>query len=180
MTPRVTASMKFPSVNFVCVAATIFIAVIRPAAGQTFGQFIAFGDSTVDSGWYRNAEPNSTNPVYNTDFAIAVTRGAGVATTNPGLVSSQYLAGKFGLAAIPADQPGGTNYATGDARNDQFNTVASGGLQGAVPTVVQINNYLAANNGPANGNALYLISSGGNELRLLRTTSSAQQRKTRG
>ncbi|MGA2942427.1 MAG: autotransporter domain-containing protein [Xanthobacteraceae bacterium] len=135
-----------------------------PAASQTFGQFIGFGDSTNDSGWYRNAAPNSTNPVYNTDFAIAVTQGGGEATTNPGLVVSQYLAAKFGLTAIPADQPGGTNYSTGDARNAQFNTVASGGLLGAVPTVVQMQNYLAANTGLANGNALYLISSGGNDI----------------
>jgi outer membrane lipase/esterase len=135
-----------------------------PAASQTFEQFIGFGDSTNDSGWYRNAAPNSTNPVYNTDFAIAVTQGGGEATTNPGLVVSQYLAAKFGLAAIPADQPGGTNYSTGDARNAQFNTVASGGLLGAMPTAVQMQNYLAANNGVANGNALYLISSGGNDI----------------
>jgi outer membrane lipase/esterase len=135
-----------------------------PAAGQAFNQFVAFGDSTIDSGWYRNAAPNSTNPVFNTDFAIAVTQGGGKATTNPGLVSSEFLAGSFGLTAIPANQPGGTNYATGDARNAQFNTGLPNSLQGAVPTVVQIGNYLAANNGIANRNALYLIGSGGNDI----------------
>jgi outer membrane lipase/esterase len=93
------------------------VAASSPAASQTINQFIGFGDSTIDSGWYRNAAPNSTNPIYNADFAIAVTQGGGKATTNPGLVSSEFLAGAFGQTAIPANQPGGTNYATGDARN---------------------------------------------------------------
>ncbi|MGB6966377.1 MAG: hypothetical protein WBD90_18170, partial [Xanthobacteraceae bacterium] len=52
-----------------------------PAASQSVSQVVVFGDSTIDSGWYRNAAPNSTNPTYNTDFAIAVTQGGGTATT---------------------------------------------------------------------------------------------------
>jgi outer membrane lipase/esterase len=140
------------------------VVIATPAASQTFNQFIAFGDSTIDSGWYRNAAPNSSNPLFNADFAIAVTQGGGKATTNPGLVSSQFLAGDFGLSAIPANQPGGTNYATGDARNAQSNVGVPNALQGAVPTVTQIGNYLAANNGRANPTALYLIGSGGNDI----------------
>jgi outer membrane lipase/esterase len=155
--------MRFASVE--CLAAiAAWVAAVSPAASQTINQFIGFGDSTIDSGWYRNAAPNSTNPVYNTDFAIAVTQGGGKATTNPGLVSSQFLAADFGQTAIPANQPGGTNYATGDARNAQFNVGVPDSLQGAVPTVTQINNYLAANNGVANSAALFLISSGGNDI----------------
>jgi outer membrane lipase/esterase len=153
--------------NFKCAGAVItasMVAASSPAASQTISQFIGFGDSTIDSGWYRNAAPNSTNPIYNADFAIAVTQGGGKATTNPGLVSSEFLAGAFGQTAIPANQPGGTNYATGDARNAQTNVGVPNSLQGAVPTVTQINNYLAANNGVANAAALYLISSGGNDI----------------
>jgi outer membrane lipase/esterase len=93
-----------------------------------------------------------------------VTQGGGKATTNPGLVSSQFLAGDFGQTATPANQPGGTNYATGDARNAQSNVGVPNSLQGAVPTVTQINNYLAANGGVANSAALFLISSGGNDI----------------
>lgn len=70
----------------------------------------------------------------------------------------------FGLTAIPANQPGGTNYATGGARNDQSNVGVPNLNQGAVSTVVQISNYLAAFSGVADGNALYLISSGGNDV----------------
>ena len=40
----------------------------------------------------------------------------GKPTTSPGLVSSEALAGKFGLLAIPSDQ-GGTNYATSGAKD---------------------------------------------------------------
>lgn len=129
---------------------------------QSFNQFVGFGDSTIDSGWYKNASPNSTNAIFNRDFAIAVKEGAGVATTSPGLVSAQYLAGRFGLTANPANQSGGTDYATGGARDAAFNI--GWGNQGAVPTVTQINNYLGATGGVANGNALYLISSGGNDI----------------
>ena len=132
------------------------------ANAQSINQFFAFGDSAVDSGWYKNAPPNSTSAIFNRDFAIAVKEGAGAATTSPGLVSPQYLAGRFGISANPANQPGGTDYATGGARDAAFNV--GFGNQGAVPTVTQISNYLAANGGVANGNALYLISSGGNDV----------------
>ena len=146
-------------------AALFWAFACTPAASQSVSQVVVFGDSTVDSGWYRNAAPNSTNATYNTDFAIAVTQGGGTATTNPGPINSQLLAGFFGLTANPANTPGGTDYATGDARNAQVNTSAqANALLGAVPTVTQISNYLAANGGVANPNALYLISSGGNDI----------------
>ncbi len=66
--------------------------------------------------------------------------------------------------AIPSNQPGGTNYATSGARNNETNGQNDGLFTQAVPTVTQINNYLAANGGVANPNALYLISSGGNNV----------------
>jgi outer membrane lipase/esterase len=158
--------MNLTNIKCSCVGGAALALVIgcSPAASQSISQVVVFGDSTVDSGWYRNAAPNSTNPTYNTDFAIAVTQGGGTATTNPGPVNSQLLAGFFGLTANPANTPGGTDYATGDARNAQTNTGVPNSLQGAVPTVTQINNYLAANGGIANPNALYLISSGGNDI----------------
>src|SRR6476661_6425675 len=137
------------------------IAPLR-ATAQPFNQFNVFGDSTVDSGWYRNTPPNFSNTNFNNAFAIAVTQSAGKATTSPGLISSEYLAGKLGLSANPANQPGGgTNYATGDARNKQTNI---DGLLSAVPTSTQVDNYLAASGGSANSKALYLISSGGNDI----------------
>jgi outer membrane lipase/esterase len=145
-------------------SAALSAAISTAADAQNFSQFIAFGDSTVDSGWYRNAAPLSNNATYNADFSAALADGGGKATTNPGQNSAEMLASKFGLAANPANTPRGTDYATGDARNNQVNTSATGGLQGAVPTVTQINNYLLSSNGAANSGALYVISTGGNDI----------------
>ena len=115
-------------------------------------------------------------------------------TSSPGPVSVEILAGLIGTDVLPADQtiplealplaadlaisraldliieppPGifplftGTNYATGGARNQAVNTPATGLFPGAVPTETQIANYLATH--LADGNALYLISSGANDV----------------
>jgi outer membrane lipase/esterase len=131
-----------------------------PALCQTFNQFVGFGDSTVDSGWYRNLTFPTGNADIDGALPAAIPNGGGISTTGPGPVSSQLLASSFGLNATPANQ-GGSNYATGGARNNQI-----GSLPNAVPTVTQIQTYLAANGGAANGNALYLIGSGGNDVTL--------------
>jgi outer membrane lipase/esterase len=134
-----------------------------PAAAQTFNQFVGFGDSTIDSGSYRILANPGGGAAYNALWPSAVAAGAGKPTSSPGLVSSEALAASFGLSAIPADQ-GGTNYATSGAKNVTVNDAATGGFQAAVPTVTQIGDYLAATGGHANANALYLISSGGNDI----------------
>src|SRR5882757_539533 len=131
-----------------------------PAASQTFNQFVGFGDSTIDSGWYRNLAFPTGNATVDAALPGAIANGGGVSTTGPGPVSSTLLAGYFGLNGNPANL-GGSNYATGGARNNQ-----TGAQPNAVSTVTQINNYLAAGNGAANGNALYLIGSGGNDISL--------------
>jgi outer membrane lipase/esterase len=131
-----------------------------PAFSQTFNQFVGFGDSTIDSGWYRNLAFPTGNATVDALLPAAVANGGGVSTTGPGPVSSSLLAGYLGLNGNPANQAG-SNYATGGARNNQ-----TGAQPNAVPTVTQINNYLAANNGIANANGLYLIGSGGNDISL--------------
>jgi len=84
--------MNLTDVKCSCAGAALALVIgCAPAASQSVSQVVVFGDSTVDSGWYRNAAPNSTNPTYNTDFAIAVTQGGGTATTNPGPINSQLL-----------------------------------------------------------------------------------------
>jgi len=88
------------------------------------------------------------------------------------LMSSEALAGAFGLSGAPANQ-GGSNYATSGAKNVTVNNAMTGGFQAAVPTVTQINNYLASNGGRANSNALYLISSGGNDVSFATGNSGA-------
>jgi outer membrane lipase/esterase len=146
------------------------VAVSSAASAQTINQFVGFGDSTIDSGWYRNNKPNGVpfaggGPDFEKAFPTAVQEGAGRATSSPGLMSSELLAGFFGTTARPANDPaGGTNYATSGARNNEFNGDGSGLFKAAIPTVTQINNYLTATGGVANPNALYLISSGGNNI----------------
>src|SRR5262245_55373358 len=157
------------------------VAVSSPAAAQSINQFVGFGDSTIDSGWYRNnivgGQPFAGGgATFNNAFPGAVAEGAGRATSSPGLMSSELLAGFFGTTAIPSNQPGGTNYATSGARNKDVNNPGDGLFTAAVPTVTQINNYLAANGSVANPNALYLISSGGNNIDFALNNLPANQR----
>ena len=144
----------------VAILALSLAILCDPASSQQFNQFVGFGDSTIDSGWYRNLAFPTGNAAVDAGLPTAIANGGGLSTTGPGPVSSQILGGDFGLNTAPANQ-GGANYATGGARNNQAGT-----LPNAVSTVTQIQNYLAAGNGLANGNALYLIGSGGNDVSL--------------
>ena len=132
--------------------------------GQNYNQFIGFGDSTIDSGFYKILSSPGGGATFNSLWTSGVAHGAGKPTSSPGLMSSEALASYFGLTAIPANEPGGTNFATSGAKEVTINSTATGGFQAAIPVVTQIANYLAANGGRANGNALYLISSGGNDV----------------
>ena len=146
------------------------VAVSSTASAQSINQFVGFGDSTIDSGWYRNNIKNGVPTAgggtdFENAFPTAVKEGAGRATSSPGLMSTELLAAYFGTTARPANDPlGGTNYATSGARNNEFNGDGSGLFKEAIPTVAQINSYLASTGGVANPNALYLISSGGNNI----------------
>ncbi len=144
----------------VTAAALLFVG---PAASQTFNQFVGFGDSTIDSGYYRALPNPGGGATFNGFWAQAVAAGAGKPTTSPGAMSSEALASEFGLSGAPANQ-GGSNFATSGAKNVTVNNAQTGDFGAAIPTTVQISNYLAANGGRANPNGLYLISSGGNDV----------------
>src|SRR4051794_2924308 len=152
------------AVAVVTAAMTIAPAVMSQASAQSFTQALVFGDSTVDSGFYKVLGSPGGGNNFNTAFAAAIAAGGtGAPTNTPGLMNSQVLAGYFGLRADPANQPGGTNFATSGAKNVLVNTAGNGGFLAAIPTAQQIDNYLASGGGHANGNGLYLISSGGND-----------------
>jgi outer membrane lipase/esterase len=145
------------------------------ASATTFTEFDVFGDSTVDSGWWSGAlngqcgavaaPCTSGNPTFDNKVQAAIAAGGTGAPVGVGLMNTQILATKLGLTAIPANQPGGTNYAISGSKD-----AISGGLGNlhANPnlpsTVQQISNYLAQNGGVASATALYLISSGGNDI----------------
>jgi outer membrane lipase/esterase len=144
-------------IGLIAVCLTAYAGAV---SAQTFNQFIGFGDSTVDSGWYRNLAFPTGNATVDAALPGAIANGGGVSTTGPGPVSSQLLAGYFGLNGNPANQ-GGSNYATGGARNNQ-----AGSYPNAVSTATQISNYLLSSGGIASRDALYLIGSGGNDVSL--------------
>jgi len=147
---------------------------------QSFNQFIAFGDSSIDSGWWKvviGSGGTIGNSSKTARIANAIANGTSGQPVGAGnLMNSQILAALFGQTAIPANQPGGTNYAisgaldaataaNGNVGNLNNSTVENSTFvnTGLPSTVQQITNYLNANGGKANPNAVYLISSGGND-----------------
>jgi outer membrane lipase/esterase len=155
------------------------------AAADPFNQFISFGDSTADSGWWSGAlkgqcdgapSPCTTgSATKNTLIQNAINIGANGAPVGAGsLMNTQILAADFGLTALPANQPGGTNYAISGAMSAA--TPANGNIGNLNPnttlpsTVQQMTNYLSRSGGGgiANSQALYVISSGGNDVTFAR------------
>jgi outer membrane lipase/esterase len=167
--------MKF---KFVILALSIISA--SQAAADTFNQFISFGDSTLDSGWWSGAlngscdgaaSPCTTGSTFkNTVIGNAISLGGTGAPVGVGQMNTQILAADFGLTALPANQLGGTNYAISGAVNAAV--AANGNIgnlnpNGTLPsTVQQMTNYLSSpqQGGNANPQALYVISSGGNDV----------------
>jgi phospholipase/lecithinase/hemolysin len=131
---------------------------------QVYSEVVVFGDSNVDSGYYRALSNPGSNATFNGLWPAAVAAGAGVPTTRPGLMNSEHLAAYFGHTLLPANVSGGTNYATSGAKNVDVNTATNGGFREAIPTATQIANFLASRGGVANATALYGISSGANDI----------------
>lgn len=143
---------------------------------DSFDDIFGFGDSSIDSGWFATALQNNLtadetgNVTKNQLIENAVNAGGSGTGVGIGPMNSQVLAGDLGLSMLPEDTPGGagTNYAIAGAYD---NADASNGNAGnandnsSLPsTVQQIENYLSAHGGSANANALFLISSGGNDI----------------
>src|SRR5262249_15893598 len=77
------------------LALVIFILVMSMAevsTAQVFDQLIVFGDSTVDSGYFKAFPSPGGGPAFNLDWTMAVAAGAGKPTSSPGLMSSELLA----------------------------------------------------------------------------------------
>ena len=132
------------------------------ATAQPFSALWIFGDSTVDTGWYITASSGEDNYDYYLHHQPPL--GVGKPTTSPDPMSVEVLATAIGLSAIPANQTNGTNYATGGAKDFRKNLATGDGFPGAVPTVTQIKTYLTAKQSQASSTALYVISSGDNDV----------------
>ena len=134
---------------------------------QSFSQFIGFGDSTIDSGYFFT-HTISNDPTREAQYQAAVAAGGGLPTSLGGAMNSTLLAQDFGLTAIPIGEVGGTNYAASGA------TVTGNGVNAFAPSIVsQIQTYLAAVNNQADPNALYLLAGGGNDVKVAQTLSGA-------
>jgi outer membrane lipase/esterase len=131
-----------------------------PASASTVDNVFVFGDSTVDTGWFRY-KPLPSNPTLNSLAAASLADGGRIPDTPYGVGAAQVLAAQFGLTATPADAPGGgTNYAASGAQNNaQFVN------PNAPSTVSQISTYLSTHGGVADPNGLFLFSSGGNDIK---------------
>ncbi|WP_462115941.1 SGNH/GDSL hydrolase family protein, partial [Lysobacter xanthus] len=137
------------------LAAALALAAM-PAFAQTYSQTIFFGDSLTDAGSFRPTLVQVAGP------------SAGILgrfTTNPALVWAEYLADFYGTNAAPSNQ-GGTNYAVGGARIGTNGTqVFAPGVTAPIPSLqTQVNNYLTANGGRADANALYTVWGGANDI----------------
>src|SRR5262245_49538144 len=70
----------------------ILAAASGSAEAQSFNQFVGFGDSSIDSGFYRTLPNPGGGANFNTLWPAAVAAGAGKPTTSPGLMNSEALA----------------------------------------------------------------------------------------
>ena len=142
---------------------------------NSFNDFFGFGDSTIDSGFFKTAladnltSDETGNAQKNQLIENAVAAGGSGTPVGFGLMNSQILANDLGLAALPVDTPtGGTNYAIAGAVNDanaDNGDIGNLNNNSTLPsTDQQIQAYLSANGGHADADALFLISSGGNDI----------------
>jgi hypothetical protein len=156
---------------------TAFTGVISGFAGVAagaFSQFLAFGDSSIDSGSLQYLSTGDAN--MDARISNGVANGGTGSPVGVGFMNSQFLAEDLGLTANSAYAPGGgTNYAISGALNSAF--PGDGSIGNLFPnaslpsTADQISNYLSTTkdaNGVAHAdsNALYLVSSGGNDVAL--------------
>jgi outer membrane lipase/esterase len=129
-----------------------------PAWAAGFNQFVGLGDSTIDTGFFRYN--GLGDPTVDQDLAFAIANGAQGGWAGNGVMGATILADKFGLSAAPYGAPGGgTNYANGAGFS-----AAPGPAPTSISTVAQIQLYLSSVNNVANPNALYVVSSGNNDL----------------
>lgn len=176
--------------NALIAATALALLPVAPAAAATFTEFVGFGDSTIDSGWWKGALSGSCgavaapcttgNAAKDSRIANAIANGGTGAPVGVGLMNSQVLAGFYGLSALPANQPGGTNYAISGALSAPVGGI--GGNLNPNPnlpsTTTQIATYLTSAGGHANPHALYLISTGGNDITYAINNYSGAQRQT--
>src|SRR5262245_61105229 len=95
------AGMKFVAASLVAIV--VSMGLVQQVAAQPFNQVVVFGDSNIDSGFYKALPNPGGGATFNSLWASAVAHGAGTPTTNPSPMNSHILASYFGLTANPAN-----------------------------------------------------------------------------
>lgn len=145
--------------------AGIFLSLVSPVSAQNFNQFLVFGPSLLDSGYFKYSGGDA-------HFTAARANG-GAMTPSAGIMNTDILAARFGLTDVSVSTPGGgTNYAVSGARINGPNPLPN--TAGTPSIVQQMSNYLASTGGAANSNALYVLSAGSNDVGFARTTFGFQ------
>ena len=89
--------------QFVLMAAllafTVALSTPGAAGAAGFNQFIGFGDSTLDTGYFRYH--TAGNAAFDQAIATAIAHGATGGFAGNGVMNTTILAGKFGLSAAP-------------------------------------------------------------------------------
>ncbi len=138
------------------MAVAIALAAVPAMAQSPYSRTVFIGDSLTDAGYFRPLLPASVQPV------------TGQFTTNPGWTYAQYVSNYYGTnGAAHGNGQGGDNYAIGGARVgvDVSQSLAPG--TPAIPVYslkTQTAQYLAANGGKADANALYTVWGGANDI----------------
>ncbi len=147
------ALLSRPVRHTLAAALALAAAPVFAQGGSPYSNTVFFGDSLTDSGYFRPVLVQMIGPSGSL---------IGKFTTNPGLVWSEHLADYYGTDASPnGNGQSGDNYAAGGAR---VGVDVTGGL-GPIPSLAtQMNNYLAANGGRADPNALYTVWGGANDV----------------
>lgn len=169
-----TSTRRF---SLVASLLAFFAFSIPGSSGATgaFNQFIGFGDSTLDSGYFRYT--STGNASIDAMVVSAIANGASGGFVGPGVMTSTMLAGRLGLSAEPVSV-GGANFANGSAYTTLLSSSAGGAsapgqLPGNVSTTEQIGAYLLSVGGVANPNALYVVSSGNNDVSFAQNQGAA-------
>ena len=170
-------SVKFGRLGAAAICGALAIAWFAPSqvSATSFNAFYAFGDSSIDSGWWVGAlngqcdgaaAPCATGSAgRNALIADGIANGGTGAPVGVGLMRSQDIAAHYGLTAIPANQPGGTNYAISGALSVAVAGDGNLNLNPNLPSAAtQIANYLGAHANLANPSGLYVLSAGANDI----------------
>jgi|SRR6516162_11260283 len=169
-------------------ALTLCAVASQAPAATSFDNLFVFGDSTVDSGWWAGAlasppqcgpvtapcETSGLSPPFPSGSHDALISAAIAAGGTPpangapvgagNLMNTQILAADFGISNFKPANQGGTNYAISGSLSAPVGSVGNLEPNTNLPsTMTQIASFLKANP-TVDPSALYLISSGGNDV----------------